>query len=549
MARIIYEGRVYEGREGETVLDTLLRHGQNPPFSCRNGACLVCLQRCVSGTPTEPSQRALRSTLKRAGYFLPCKCVPTGDLELAPPRPADLFCPAVVRSKERLADDVCRIVLEPAISLYYHAGQFVNVRRADGLTRSYSLASLPTEDPFLELHVKRMPGGSMSTWLCDELKVGDELELQGPNGRFYYVPGTQDQDLLLIGTGTGAAPLVGILRDALHVGHRGRIWLFHGSRTVGGLYLDKLFSRLAAEHPRFSYFPCVSGADAPAPYLRGRASDLAAAQCPDLRGWRVFLAGLPAMVSAAQAEALRAGASPSEIHADPFEVRATFTTPAPSPEAPAKPAVTEIAEGLAGRDKREPLGPPDPEMWQALGEGRLLREILTDFYERVFEDPVLAPYFKGVTRERLVGQVYSMMRDVFAGERTYFGMRPRTAHHWMVISDEIFDRREALMEECLRRHGLPEPLVHRWRRFEETFRADIVKATPWKLVIDGTEMPLDGFGEEVLTVGTLCDGCQRAVDTGERVRYHLRLGLTYCPECTASQVAERATNLEQSSRP
>jgi hypothetical protein len=123
------------------------------------------------------------------------------------------------------------------------------------------------------------------------------------------------------------------------------------------------------------------------------------------------------------------------------------------------------------------------------------------------------------------------MRDTFTGQHMYFGMRPRTGHHWMVISDEIFDHRERLMERCLRDHGLAEHLVQRWRRLEERFRGDIVKASPWKLVVNGTEMPLDGFGEEELLAGTMCDSCARAVEPGERVRYHLRLGLTYCPDC------------------
>lgn len=536
MTRIRHDGREYDCRQGETILDALLRQGVSLPFSCRNGACLVCLQRCVAGAPTEAAQRTLRPTLRRAGYFLPCKCVPTGDVEIAPPRAADLYSPAVVYGKERLSADVWRLLLEPATSLYYHAGQFVNLRRADGLTRSYSLASLPTEDYYLELHVKRMPGGAMSNWICDELAVGDEIEFQGPNGRFYYVPGTQTQNLLLIANGTGGAPLVGIVRDALHVGHHGQIRLFHGSRSGDGLYLHETFARLAAAHARFQYVPCVSGSEAPPPgFVRGRAHAAALARVPDLRGWRVFASGLPAMVAEVERMALRAGAHPSEIHADPYEVRARpaeVLVPGVSARS-TDAAPTPIAEG-SGSGPRGVATEPDHEMWSALDDGRLLNEILTDFYTRVFEDATLAPYFRGVTKERLIGQVFSFMRDVFTGERRYFGMRPRTAHHWMVICDEIFDHRERLMEDCLRRHGLPDHLIQRWRKLEEGFRGDIVKQTPWKLVLDGVEMPLDGFGDEELSAGTLCDGCQRAVDVGERVRYHLRLGLTYCRECVFS---------------
>lgn len=524
MTRVTYEGRTYECRDGETVLDALLRHGQNPAFSCRSGSCLVCLQRCVKGTPPARSQRALKASLQRAGYFLPCRCVPTEDLELAPPRAADLFSRAVVQRKRLLAPDVCELQLEPATSLYYHAGQFVNLRRADGLTRSYSLASLPTEDELLTLHVKRLAGGAMSSWIFDELAEGDELELQGPQGRCYYVPGTQEQDLLLIGNGTGLAPLIGIVRDALHVGHRGKIRLFHGSRTMEGLYMHAELVGLASVHANFEYVPCVSGPDAPAEVAHGRAHHVAFARFPEAKGWRVFVAGLPQLVTEVETMAVRAGVSPADIHADPYLVRTVEAS-----AAPAEPA--QVAEGSAGRT-RAPATEADPEMWSALGEGALLSAILTDFYTRVFEDPILAPYFRGITKDRLIGQVFSFMRDAFKGERLYFGMRPRTSHHWMVISDEIFDHRERLMESVLRHHGLPEHLIQRWRRFEEGFRGDIVKATPWKLVIDGVEMPLDGFGEQELSIGTLCDGCQRAVDAGERVRYHLRLGLTYCAACT-----------------
>lgn len=537
MRRIIHDGQEFDCRPGETVLDALLRHGQRIPFSCRNGSCLVCLRRCVRGNPGERSQRALRSSLQRAGYFLPCRCTPAEDLEIEAPRAADLFSPAVVQAKERLAPDVFRVLLEPATSLYYHAGQFVNVRREDGLTRSYSLASLPTEDELLEIHVKRMNGGAMSGWICDQLAVGDVVEIQGPNGRCYYVPGTQAQDLLLVGNGTGVAPLVGIVRDALHVGHRGRILLFHGSRAVEGLYLHDRLRRLSDAHPNFEYIPCVSG-DTVAGFAHGRANDVARARCVDLAGWRVFAAGLPQLVAEVEAFALAAGANPTEIHSDPYTVRDLWdTAPAESPAPAITPDRMPVAEGTGGKADSEWRPAPDPELWEALGRGELLNAILTDFYTRVFEDPILSPYFRGITRERVIGQVFSFMRDLVTGARHYFGLRPRTAHHWMVISDEIFDYRERLMEASLRRHGLSDPLIERWRRIEERYRADIVKDSPWKLVVDGIEMPLDGFGEVELSAGAICDGCQRVIEVGERVRYHLRLGLTYCPGCTATSAS------------
>jgi len=177
------------------------------------------------------------------------------------------------------------------------------------------------------------------------------------------------------------------------------------------------------------------------------------------------------------------------------------------------------------------LPQPDAEMWQALEEGKLLTQILDDFYTRVYDDELLAPFFHGVTRQRAMEKQFLFMRQLFSGEKVYFGDRPRNAHHWMVISDELFDYRETLMVDCLRRHGLAEYLVQRWRAAEECFRKDIVKDKPWNRKMGDVELPVDGYEEAVLEVGSLCDGCGEAIDVGVSVRYHLRLGQIYCPSC------------------
>jgi ferredoxin/truncated hemoglobin YjbI len=187
---------------------------------------------------------------------------------------------------------------------------------------------------------------------------------------------------------------------------------------------------------------------------------------------------------------------------------------------------------LANRERAIQI-PPDPEMWRALGEGSLLFTILDDFYTRVYNDERLASFFHEVTKQRAIEKQYLFLRQILTGEKVYFGDRPRNAHHWMVISDELFDYREELMASCLRHAGLAEPMVKRWLAMEERFRAEIVKAQPVARTMNGVELPLDGFGDEVLEVGSLCDGCGQEIAAGVQVRYHLRLGKTYCPSCVA----------------
>ncbi|WP_235840026.1 2Fe-2S iron-sulfur cluster-binding protein [Derxia lacustris] len=175
--------------------------------------------------------------------------------------------------------------------------------------------------------------------------------------------------------------------------------------------------------------------------------------------------------------------------------------------------------------------PPDPALWAALDGGRVVRAVLEDFYDRVYADALLAPFFHKFTRQRLVEKQYSFLHELITGERVYFGNRPRNSHHWMVISDELFDHREALMLAVLREHGLSEALVQRWHAIENHYRGEIVKPAAWPKKVGEFEAPLDGFGELLMEVGSVCDGCGGEVAAGETVRYHLREGTVFCARC------------------
>lgn len=327
MAAIAFDGATYDCGDDETVLDALLRQGVEIPYSCKLGVCLSCLLKAEPGQVPAAAQDGLRRTLCEQGYFLACQCQPERALAVSRGDESDVFGRAKVMGIERLAPRVCRVAIEPATPLYYRAGQFVNLRRDDGLTRSYSLASVPSLDSHLELHVKHLPGGRMSGWIFDGLAVGDSLDIQGPNGGCYYVPGRADQGLLLIGNGTGLAPLIGIARDALNDGHAGPIRLYHGTREEAGLYLRNVLDDMAVRHENFDYVPCLSGTPVAKGCREGRAESVAFSDHSELDGWRVFLCGYPPMVHSAKKLAYLAGAALEDILTDPFELLELRQTP------------------------------------------------------------------------------------------------------------------------------------------------------------------------------------------------------------------------------
>jgi len=518
--KITFNKEVYKCLPEETILDACLRNGVDIPFSCRNGVCQSCLQKCVSGEVSAVSQIGLKKNLVRKDYFLACKCIPISEMVIEPPRDADLLTRAVVYKKEFLTKDICRILLEPATQVYYHAGQFINLHSPDGVVRSYSLSSVPHEDYFLELHIKCVANGKMTKWIFDELKDNDEIDFHGPSGNSHYVSGRPKQNLLLLSTGTGLSPVIGIARDALLSGHEGDIYLYCGNRNASGIYLEDVIQKTKEQYPNFHCISCISEGIIPIGAVAGYVTDIAFTRHSSLKDWQVYLSGSPNMVDKGEEVALKQGAASCDIHSDSFySVDKSYS-------------VTD-ADSIS-QDTAYPAA--DPELWAALDNGVLMKAILTDFYTRVYDDSLLSPYFTGVTKNRLIEKAYSFSNRIITGNKVYFGDRPRNAHHWMVISDELFDYREKLMETVLREHGLSEEMIGRWRAIDEVFRGDIVKEQPYPKMLDGIPLPLDGYEKITIDASTLCDGCTGEINRGETVRYHIRLGLTYCSGCIENNI-------------
>lgn len=517
MTRIQFRNHLIDLVVGETVLEGMLRNGLPVAYSCRAGSCHVCMLRVTDGKVPESAQRGITPALARLGYFLPCQCRPGESLVIDQPDPEHLRREALVAEKLVIRKNLAVIRLEASPEFLPMSGQHIVVVHPDGSRRPYSVASRPEQDYFIELHVRRVPGGKVSRWLVDEIAPGDVIGIEPPTGNFVNRNPPDGQKLLLIGTGTGLAPLLPILKDGLDRESTADIWLFHGGRQRVDLYADDPLRKLAEQDSRLHYFACCSRESVPFPYLPGRVTDRLVEQLPSLHGFRVFIAGHPDLVAEAGRLCTDLGVDPDlDLIVDAFEFdHARRRSPG----------------GRVATQSRRRAPPPDPELWSQLDNGALLKEVLRDFYELAFEDERLGPYFVGVTQQRLREKQYSFLRSLMLGTRDYLGQRPRNAHHWMVISDDLFDYRLQLMASCMRAHGISESLIQRWHVFEEYFRADIVKAQPIARTVDGQPVGMDGIEDAVLDEGSLCDACNRTIDAGSPVRFNLRLGTVYCRHC------------------
>ncbi|MGI6457647.1 MAG: FAD-binding oxidoreductase [bacterium] len=315
MAQIKYQEAVYIVEENESVLDCLLRNEISVSYSCKNGTCQTCMMQALDGTPPPQAQKSLKDTLKAQNYFLACQCHPTENMIIGQ---TGLQVESVVKQIQRLNEQVVELILSPQDDFDYYPGQFVHLIRDDGLVRSYSIASYRNGSTDLHLHVQRVPNGRMSNWIHDELNVGDTVSVRGPAGDCFYVSGNPEQPLLLVGTGTGLAPLYGIAQDALLQNHQGEIYLYHGSLRREGLYLVDKLRELEAHFPNFHYVPCVLQGEPEEGIVIGNIESTSLAVAANFKGWRVYLCGNPDLVFSLRKQVFLKGASSRDIFSDAF---------------------------------------------------------------------------------------------------------------------------------------------------------------------------------------------------------------------------------------
>ncbi len=522
MHRMKFAEKTILCREGENVLDACFRQGIDVPFSCRKGTCQVCIMRVVAGEATAESQHGLSDSLIKSGHFLPCQCHPRGDLEFDRPITGELYKDAQITSVRPLSDTVCEVCVRPVQRLPYQAGQFLNVLEpSDGMARSYSICAPDDGQSDLILHVQRVDKGVLSRWLHTPEAVGQTIKIHYPLGEACWSNDGQAQSLVLIATGSGLGVALAIAQAALAGGFTGLVQLYHGVHAQTDLYLQTELAALSEAHPKFKFHLCVSGPDHDNVVHHGRAENVAFSQITSMQGCDLYLFGNPGMVRTATSLAVQAGLDSKRLYADAFEYKSTAVLGGQ--------ADLDLMEF---QEERRREFKPEPDTWAILSQDDLLQRVLHDFYTKVFADELLSPYFKGVTKSHVIGKQFAFLHKVYTGKDVYFGDHPRNAHHWMVISNEIFDHRERLFAESLDRFNVPAEPRNKLLTLNESYRSVIVKTRQWPRVSNGVIEPLKGFEVLTLEVGGMCDACGGEIPAGVQVKYHAQTGELYCNSCS-----------------
>ena len=195
----------------------------------------------------------------------------------------------------------------------YLAGQHYVLRLTapDGYTasRSYSVASAPDGSNAIELTVERLPEGEVSSFMHDEVVVGDELEVRGPIGGWFVWRG--DTPALLLGGGSGVVPLMAMVRLAHRIGRSDLVHLIVSTRTPEDLY----YAAELAELQETVLYTRRTPDGWPRPAGRLTEADLPASIGADTT---VFVCGSSGFSDAATGVLSRAGVEEQHIRVERF---------------------------------------------------------------------------------------------------------------------------------------------------------------------------------------------------------------------------------------
>ena len=204
----------------------------------------------------------------------------------------------------------------------YLPGQFLTLHIAPhGIPtkRSYTIASTPTWRDRIEITVKREAHGLVSRWLHEDLRVGDEVEIEAPNGTFVFT-GREAESVVLIGGGVGITPMMSVARYLTETGWPGKVSLLLGFRAPGDLLFREELGQLAAKNANLSVTVAMSnpGDDAWSG-IRGHIdAALLSSTVQDLTSRRAHICGPPAMMSAVKAALLELGVQETLVKTEAF---------------------------------------------------------------------------------------------------------------------------------------------------------------------------------------------------------------------------------------
>ena len=255
--------------ENDTLLRAALRSGLGMPYECNAGSCGTCKVELLEGqvTSLRPDAPGLGERDRAKNRVLACQARPDSDCRIKVRlRPENVpvhrpvkFQATLTRVRD-LTHDMREFTFSAKAAPGFLPGQYA-LFYLPGLDapRTYSMSNIDDGHSEWQFIVRRVPGGVGTVALFDKVALGDAITLDGPYG-LAYLRADSPRDLVLIGGGSGLAPMLSLARGAVaepRLADR-NIHVFYGARTTRDLAGAAELEALPGFGSRISFTPVLS---------------------------------------------------------------------------------------------------------------------------------------------------------------------------------------------------------------------------------------------------------------------------------------------------
>jgi NAD(P)H-flavin reductase/ferredoxin len=302
---LVINGKTVKANRGETLIDAGLSGWIAIPHDCCSGQCETCRVSVVSGRVDD------RGTADK-GTVLACQAKVIGNAEIAfESVPEVAKRSGVVTGIAPLTSDIVEVIVTLSSPVEFRPGQYLGVKFSGFPARDLSptVRHDGTAGPGeLVFHIRRYPGGLVSTQVGYTIRPGHRVQVRGPFGSAYLRDG--DGPLVLIGGGTGWAPIWSVASAARREQRHRELVVIAGSRDAEGLYMRRSLDWLIDDGVREIITTAEIGATDPV--RRGRPTHYLPSLGPEDT---VYVAGPPPLVDAVK---IKSRAAAARCYADPF---------------------------------------------------------------------------------------------------------------------------------------------------------------------------------------------------------------------------------------
>src|SRR5947209_16486575 len=338
---LVINGKTVKANYGETLVDAGLSGWVAIPHDCCYGQCETCRVSVVSGQVDD-------SGTAEKGTVLACQAKVVGNAAITFDHVSEVAKRAgLVTGMSVLTSDIVEVSVLLGTPIDFRPGQYLSVKFAGFPARELSptvRADASAGPGELVFHIRRYPGGLVSTQIGATIKPGHRVQVRGPFGNAFLREG--GGPIVLVGGGTGWAPIWSVAAAARRQQRHRDLVVIAGAREAEGLYMRRSLEWLIDDGVRNVIAIAEHGATRPV--LPGRPTHYLPSLGPEDT---VYVAGPPPLVDAVR---LKSRAASARCYADPFlpnaqplslidRVMAMLRRPASAPVQAPRPVLPAVA--------------------------------------------------------------------------------------------------------------------------------------------------------------------------------------------------------------